>query len=319
MRAGIQALRLRLLRRAEVPVVAVPFLREEAVEYGSVKNSSPMIRRVVAANPGAFTYHGTGTYIIGSGQVAVVDPGPALPPHVDAILAATRGERITHILVTHTHLDHSPATRALQARVAAPSYGYGPHGTGRFERGEQVEEGADWEFAPDVEVRDGDVVQGVGWSVECVHTPGHTSNHICYRLREEASLFCGDHVMGWSTTIVSPPDGDMGEYMRSLERLLARDDACYWPTHGPGILDPQAFVRACIEHRRERFEQILQCLSNGVSGISDMVPIIYRDLPRSMHPAAARQVFAALLYLVDEGRATCAGSLGVDARYHPAL
>lgn len=299
-------------------VVAIPFHREEAVEYGSVKRLSPMIRRVVAANPSAFTYHGTGTYIIGSGRVAVVDPGPDLVPHIDAILAATRGERITHILVTHTHVDHSPATRALKQRTGAPSYGYGPHGMGRFERGESVEEGADWEFVPDVEVRDGDVVQGEGWSVECVHTPGHTSNHICYRLREEGSLFSGDHVMGWSTTIVSPPDGDMGDYLRSLERLLDGDDARYWPTHGPGIPDPQAFVRACIAHRRERFDQIMQCLSEGMERVAEMVPLIYRDLPRSMHPAAARQVFAALLHLIEEGRVTCSDSLGVDARYRLA-
>ena len=299
-------------------VVAIPFRYEETVEYGSVKLLSPMIRRVVAANPSAFTYHGTGTYIIGSGRVAVVDPGPALPRHVDAILAATRGERITHILVTHTHVDHSPATRALKARTGAPSYGYGPHGTGRFERGESVEEGADWEFVPDVRVRDGDVVQGEDWSVECVHTPGHTSNHICYRLREEGALFSGDHVMGWSTTIVSPPDGDMGDYLRSLERLLDGDDARYWPTHGPGIPDPQVFVRACIAHRRERFEQIMQGLSKGMDRVAELVPLIYRDLPRSMHPAAARQVFAALLHLIEEGRVTCSDSLGVDARYRPA-
>ena len=279
---------------------------------------SPMIRRVVAANPGPFTYHGTGTYLIGSGRVAVVDPGPDLPAHVDAILAATRGERITHLLVTHTHADHSPAARALQAAVGAPTYGYGPHGTGRFERGEQVEEGADWAFLPDLKVRDGDIVQGEGWSVECVHTPGHTSNHVCYRLREEDALFSGDHVMGWSTTIVSPPDGDMGEYLRSLERLLAGGDTCYWPTHGPRIPDPQAFVRACIAHRVERFGQIMQCLSKGIGHVRDMVPLIYRDLPCSMHPAAARQVFAALLYLVEQGRAACSGPLGVDAHYRPA-
>ncbi len=277
-----------------------------------------MIRRVLAANPGPFTCHGTGTYIIGTGRVAVVDPGPDLPEHVDAILAATRGERITHILVTHTHNDHSPATRSLQARVDAPSYGYGPHGTGRFEPGEEVEEGADRDFAPDLRVRDGDVVQGEGWTVECVHTPGHTSNHICYGLREEGALFSGDHVMGWSTTIVSPPDGDMGEYMRSLERLLARDDACYRPTHGPPIPEPRAFVRACIAHRKERFDQILRCLAQGLERVSDMVPVIYHDLPRSMHPAAARQVFAALVHLVEEGSATCSGPLGAGARYRPA-
>lgn len=295
--------------------MAIPFRYEERVDYGAARWVSPMIRRVVAANPSAFTYHGTGTYIVGSGSVAVVDPGPDLPDHVDAILAATRGERITHILVTHTHIDHSPATRALKARLEVPSYGYGPHGRGRFESGEQVEEGADWDFAPDVEVLDGDVVQGEGWSVECVHTPGHTSNHVCYRLREEGALFSGDHVMGWSTTIVSPPDGDMGDYMRSLERLLAGEDERFWPTHGPSIPDPRAFVRACLAHRLQRFDEISHCLSKGMERVEEMVPVIYRELPRSMHPAAARQVFAALLYLVEEGRAACVDALGVGARY----
>ena len=297
--------------------MVIPFHYEERVDYGAVRQVSPMIRRVVAANPSAFTYHGTGTYIIGSGSVAVVDPGPELPDHVDAILAATHGERITHILVTHTHIDHSPATRAIKARVEVPSFGYGPHGGGRFESGEQVEEGADRDFAPDVEVRDGDVVQGEGWSVECVHTPGHTSNHVCYRLREEGALFSGDHVMGWSTTIVSPPDGDMGDYMRSLERLLTGEDERFWPTHGPSIPDPRAFVRACLAHRRQRFDEISHCLSKGMERIEEMVPVIYRELPRSMHPAAARQVFAALLYLVEEGRAACVDALGVGARYRP--
>ena len=295
----------------------IPFLREDPPEYAALRRMSPMIRRIVAANPSPFTYHGTGTYVIGRGRVAVVDPGPDLPEHVDAILAALAGERITHFLVTHTHSDHSPATRPLQAVVDAPSYGYGPHGAGRFEPGAEVEEGADRAFVPDVTLRDGDVVQGEGWSVECVHTPGHTSNHLCYRLREERALFSGDHVMGWSTTIVSPPDGDMGAYLQSLGRLLAHDDACYWPTHGPCIPDPRAFVRACIAHRHERFAQILGCLGEGTTRIRDLVPVIYRELPRPMHPAAARQVFAALVHLVEQGRATCSGPLGVDALYRP--
>lgn len=295
----------------------IPFHREERPEYAVLRPLSPMIRRIVAPNPGPFTYHGTGTYVIGSGRVAVVDPGPDLPEHVDALLAALAGERITHLLVTHTHSDHSPAARTLQKVVDAPSYGFGPHGAGRFEAGVEVEEGADREFAPDVRVRDGDVVHGGDWSVECVHTPGHTSNHVCYRLREERALFSGDHVMGWSTTIVSPPDGDMGAYLRSLDRLLALDAACYWPTHGPRVPDPYRFVLACIAHRHERFEQLLGGLGEGRSRIHDLVPVIYRGLPRAMHPAAARQVFAALVYLVDQGRVACSGPLGIDAHYRP--
>ena len=293
----------------------IPFHREDQPEYGVLRRMSPMIRRIVAPNPSPFTYHGTGTYVIGSGRVAVVDPGPDLPEHVDALLAALAGERITHLLVTHTHLDHSPATRALQAVVDAPSYGFGPHGAGRFETGAEVEEGADRAFVPDVRVRDSDVVHGGDWSVECVHTPGHTSNHVCYRLREERALFSGDHVMGWSTTVVSPPDGDMGAYLRSLDRLLALDAAACWPTHGPRIPDPRSFVRACIAHRHERFEQLLRGLGEGRSRVPDLVPVIYHGLPCALRPAAARQVFAALVYLVEQGRVACSGPLGSDALY----
>ena len=295
--------------------MAIEFHYEDEVEYGVIRGVSPLIRRVVARNPSAFTYHGTGTYIIGRDRVGIVDPGPDLSEHIEALLRCLEGEEITHLLVTHTHLDHSPAVRGVQAARSAPSYGYGPHGAGRFERGAQVEEGADIDFAPDVEVRHGDVVEGQGWSVECVHTPGHTSNHICFQLREENALFSGDHVMGWSTTIVSPPDGDMGAYLGSLELLLGRNDAVYWPTHGPCIAKPQPFVRAYLQHRKDREAQILDCLGKGIGGIGEMVPIMYRELPEFMHPAAARQVFAAMLYLVEQGRAACEGELGVHAAY----
>ena len=298
--------------------MTIAFRYEDAVAYGAIRTLTPLIRRVVARNPSAFTYHGTGTYVIGHGRVAVVDPGPALPEHVAAVRSALADEEITHLLVTHTHLDHSPATRQLQAATGAKSYGYGPHGAGRYERGAQVEEGADTSFVPDVEVRHEDVVEGDGWSVECVHTPGHTSNHICFQLREEKALFSGDHVMGWSTTIVSPPDGDMGDYLRSLDLLIERDDAVYWPTHGTCIDDPQPFVRAYRDHRRAREAQILQCLGDGVSHIGEIVPLIYRDLPVSMHPAAARQVFAAILHLLERERVLCETQIGIDGLYRTA-
>ena len=213
--------------------VEIPFRRELRFEYGEVAELSGNIRRVIANNPGPFTLHGTGTYILGRGNVAVIDPGPPDPGHIEAIKAATVGERITHVLVTHTHMDHSPGCRLLREATDADTYGYGPHGAGKIEQGVPVEEGGDMDFAPDVKVSDGDVIEGDGWSVECVYTPGHTSNHICYQLREERALFTGDHVMGWSTSIVSPPDGDMKSYMASLRRLLERNDTVYWPTHGP--------------------------------------------------------------------------------------
>ncbi len=173
------------------------------------------------------------------------------------------------------------------------------------------------EFAPEIEVRHGDVIEGEGWSFECVHTPGHTSNHVCYALREDRTLFSGDHVMGWSTSVVSPPDGDMGDYLRSLELLLGRDDARYWPTHGPSIEDPKPFVRAFIAHRREREEQILACLRDGVGRIEDMVPRMYAGLAPALLPAAARSVFAAVRYLAETGRAATAdgGEPALDSDY----
>jgi len=274
-----------------------------------------MIRRVVARNPSPFTFHGTGTYIVGHGRVAVIDPGPLSEDHVNAILRGLANEEITHLLVTHTHQDHSPACRPLQALCGAKSYGFGPHGAGKLEVGVKVEEGGDMEFVPDEEVRDGDIIDGGQWSFECVYTPGHTSNHVCYQLREEKVLFTGDHVMGWSTSIVSPPDGDMGDYMSSLKLLLERDDSVYWPTHGPAIDDPKPFVHSFIEHREQREHQVIKHLENGLHNIIDMVPLAYHDLPATMHPAAARQLFATMIYLVERGLVTTEQSLSVDAQY----
>lgn len=294
---------------------AMPFSREFEFEYCRMERVAPMIRRIVAPNPSPFTWHGTGTYVIGEGNVAVVDPGPDLPEHVDALLAALDGETITHLLVTHTHRDHSPACRPVQAATGAPTYGFGRHGIGRIEPGVQVEEGADKDFEPDVRVAHGDVVSGDGWSVECVHTPGHTSNHICYQLREHKALFSGDHVMGWSTTIISPPDGDIASYLASLELLLDRDDACYWPTHGACIREPKPLVQALIDHRLERADEIRACLADGVHEIAAMVLRMYADIPEFMHRAAARSVFSTLIYLIERGEVSCEGELHVSSRF----
>ena len=294
---------------------AIPFVRELQFEYGRVDTLSPLLRRVIARNPSAFTFHGTGTYIIGHGSVAIVDPGPMDEAHIAAILNAVAGEKITHIFVTHTHMDHSPGCRLLRAHTDAPTYGFGSHGSGKAEQGVVVEEGGDMEFTPDVTVRDGDVIEGDGWSVECVHTPGHTSNHICFALREERALLSGDHVMGWSTSIVSPPDGDMAEYMRSLDKLLARNDDHYWPTHGPRIDAPKPLIEAFIGHRRQRDQQILACLADGVSDICQMVPRMYKGVDERLYPAAARSVLAHLVQLVGDGRAVCSGKPGIESVY----
>lgn len=298
--------------------VEIPYRRDMKFDYGTVDELAPGIRRVIANNPSPFTFAGTGTYILGTGNVAVIDPGPADQAHIDAILAALSGETITHILITHTHMDHSPGCRLLLDACDAKTYGYGPHGAGKAEEGVPVEEGGDMDFVPDVEVRDGDVIRGGDWTAECVYTPGHTSNHICYALREQKALFTGDHVMGWSTSIISPPDGDMGAYMRSLDKLLERDDAVYWPTHGPCIDNPKTHVQAFIAHRREREAQILACIDEGIELIHDMVPAMYAGTPEFMYPAAARSVLAAISYLVEEGVLACQGAPNLEARYQRA-
>ena len=296
-------------------MVSIPFRRHLEFEYGEVSDVAPDIRRVVANNPSAFTLYGTGTYIIGRGEVAVVDPGPPDDGHIEAILRATAGETITHMLVTHTHMDHSPGCRLLAEHTDAKTYGFGSHGAGKAEEGVIVEEGGDMDFAPDVVVRHGELIEGQEWSVECVHTPGHTSNHICYAFGKERTLFSGDHVMGWSTSVISPPDGDMADYMASLELLLMRDDAVYWPTHGPAITDPKPHVRAFIEHRKERESEILRCLAAGGRRIAEMVPTMYTNVPDYLHAAAARSVFATMALLVDRGDVVCDGELAVDGTY----
>ena len=295
--------------------VEIPYRRKLDFEYGRVDELSPGIRRVIAENPSPFTLYGTGTYILGRGKVAVIDPGPADAAHIQALLAATAGEEITHVLVTHTHMDHSPGCRLLREHCDAPSYAYGPHGAGKHEQGVAVEEGGDMEFDPDVRVSDGEIIEGDGWSVECVYTPGHTSNHVCFQLREERALFTGDHVMGWSTSIISPPDGDMAQYMQSLHKLLQRDDALYWPTHGPAITAPKAHVEAFIAHRQERETQIMACIDQQVGTIRDMVPLMYKDTPEFMYPAAQLSVLAAVEYLVARGELRTDSGVHLDAEY----
>lgn len=287
--------------------------RELDFTYGHVSVLSPMIRRVVAENPSAFTFKGTGTYIVGRGEVAVIDPGPYDEAHFEALQRALKGETVTHILVTHTHRDHSPGVKLLQPATDAPTYGFGPHGGDGSQSG--VEEGADYDFAPDVAIKDGDVIEGRDWTFEAVHTPGHTSNHLCFALKEEDVLFSGDHVMGWSTTVVSQPDGDMGDYMRSLEKLLARDDGAYWPTHGAAIADPQAHVTALLAHRRHREDQIAACIADGRTTIPEMVEAMYVDLDPRLVRGAGRSVQSHLIHMIENGQIACAGAPDLEAVY----
>lgn len=298
----------------------IPFDREFDVEPGRVYELSPRLRRITADNPSLFTFKGTNSYIVGRGRVAVVDPGPDLPAHIDAILRAVAGETVTHILVTHTHMDHSPGVPALVAATGAKTYGYGPHGTGvRRQWPFESPEGGDRNFVPDVLLKDGDLVEGEGWTLEAVYTPGHISNHLCFALREDNALLSADHVMAWSTSIVSPPDGDMADYMASLRRLLERPETIYWPGHGGPVRDPHPFVRAFIAHREEREAQILACLAEGPRTIPEMVRVMYADVPEALHRAAARSVLAHLIRMADDGRVRAeGGQAGPDAVYRAA-
>ena len=230
----------------------IPFNRNFEVNYGEIENVAPGIRRITANNPSPFTFRGTGTYILGEGNVAVIDPGPDQPEHVKAIVEGLKNETISHILITHTHNDHSPAAKALKEITGAPTFGFGPHGSGKPGLKLTSQAGGDMDFRPDEKTQDGSVIYGDDWSVSCLHTPGHTSNHICFSWDKEKVLFPGDQVMGWSTSIVSPPDGDMGDYMRSLDKLIVRDDKIYYPAHGPEILEPQKLISAFQDHRREK-------------------------------------------------------------------
>ena len=258
------------------------------------------VRRVLAPNPSAFTERGTQTYIVGTGQVAVIDPGPDMSEHVAAILAATEGETIAAILCTHTHRDHSPASRAMARASGAEIIGCAPLAI--EDDGPRADASFDFDYAPDRILADGERLAGGDWTLTAVATPGHTSNHLCFAHAETGLLFTGDHIMGWSTTIVSPPDGDMATYMASLDRLLERDDAAYLPAHGAPIAEPHARVRELIAHRRAREAAILAEVEKAPATIAAMVPIVYRDVDPRLHPAAGRSMLAHLIDLETKGR-----------------
>ena len=260
-----------------------------------VETAHPLVRRVLAHNPSPFTHTGTQTHIVGRGEVAVIDPGPDLPEHVEAVLLATQSERIGAILCTHTHRDHSPASRALQAATGAPIIGCAP--LTLEDDGPRADAAFDPDYRPDRVLADSETVSGPGWTLQAVATPGHTSNHLCFALQESKALFSGDHIMGWSTTVVSPPDGDMAAYMQSLDLCVARDDRIYYPAHGDPVTEPQRFVRAVATHRRQRERQILELLEQEAQPIPAMVAAMYRGIDPRLHGAAGRSVLAHLIDL----------------------
>jgi glyoxylase-like metal-dependent hydrolase (beta-lactamase superfamily II) len=298
----------------------ITFDRSFELVPGQVEAVMPGVRRLVADNPGPFTFKGTVTYIVGRGAVAVIDPGPDDPRHVAAILAAVGGETVTHILVTHTHRDHSPAVPALKAATGAVVMAEGPHRAARPLRsgeGQRLDASGDLAFRPDIAIADGDVVAGPGWALEAVATPGHTANHMAYALRGADLLFSGDHVMGWSTTIVAPPDGAMSDYMASLHKLARRSERICLPGHGGAVRDAPAFVRSLIRHREAREAAILHRLHKGEADIPTIVRAVYIGLDPRLTGAAALSVLAHLEDLAARGLVTADtdGAPALDGRY----
>jgi glyoxylase-like metal-dependent hydrolase (beta-lactamase superfamily II) len=270
--------------------------------YAKAEPVAPFVRRVLARNPSFFTYSGTQSYLVGTEhEVAVIDPGPNDAEHVDALFAAISKARVVAICCTHTHRDHSPAAAALADMTGARIYGCSP--LALSDDGPRMDASFDTGYAPDGVMEDGDAIGGDGWELRAVHTPGHTSNHLCYALNGCDALFTGDHVMGWSTTVVSPPDGDMTAYMESLGKLYERTDAVYFPAHGPQVDKTRQFVRGMIGHRRQRENQILKLVGAGVARIPDMVPQMYKGVDQRLWPAAERSVLAHLIDLERKGRA----------------
>ena len=294
--------------------------------HGEMVDVSPLLRRIVCNNPSKYTFHGTGTYVIGHTDVAVVDPGPRDPAHVEALLRALGDETVRTILITHTHGDHSPAAAALHDATGAPVLGFGPHpkdatseeddaddDSDADNETEPAEDGKpaaatdahrpDVDFDPETRLAHGDTVEGPGWTVQALHTPGHISNHLCFALAEENAVLTGDHVMGWSTTIIPPPDGDVSDYLRSLQLLLDRSDEVFYPTHGGPVNNPQRYVAALLKHRLRREAQILEQLANGPASAKQMVAVLYADVRKELHRPAARSVVAHLVKLHKEGQA----------------
>ena len=299
----------------------IPFDKRLDLAPDTVDEVVPGVRRVMANNPGPFTFKGTMSYIVGRGKVAIIDPGPDDPAHVAALLDAVRSETVTHIFVTHTHRDHSPATPAVKHATGAIVCAEGPHRAARpLHIGEHnpLDSSGDRDFVPDVRLKDGDVVKGDGWTIEAVATPGHTANHMAYALKEQNLLFAGDHVMGWATSIVAPPDGAMSDYMASLQKLAKRGEELYLPGHGPAIRDAKRFVNYYILHRKAREASILHRLGKSESDIPSIVRAIYIGIDPRLTGAAGMSTLAHLEDLVARGLVETDGAPSIEGTYRLA-
>jgi glyoxylase-like metal-dependent hydrolase (beta-lactamase superfamily II) len=296
----------------------IPFNKKLDLAPDTVDEPVPGVRRVMANNPGPFTFKGTLSYIVGRGKVAIVDPGPDDAAHIGALLDAVRGETVTHIFVTHTHRDHSPAVPAVKAATGATVYAEGPHRAARpLHIGEHnpLDSSGDRDFRPDVQLKDGEVVEGDGWAIEAVTTPGHTANHMSFALKDRGILFAGDHVMGWATSIVAPPDGAMSDYMASLDKLARRGEDLYFSGHGPAIPDARRFVNYYILHRKAREASILHRLGKGAADIPSIVRAIYIGIDPRLTGAAGLSVLAHMEDLVTRGLVETDGAPAIDGIY----
>ncbi|MFS2177580.1 MBL fold metallo-hydrolase [Rhizobium pisi] len=288
--------------------------------YGQTVPVTSGVERVTVNNPGPFTFFGTNSYIVGSSSVAVIDPGPEDEAHFQALMAALGGREVTHIFVSHTHRDHSPLARRMQAATGAVTVGQGPHRPARPLREGEVNpfsESSDMEFVPDIAIGDGETLSGDGWGLTAVPTPGHTANHAAFALAGRDILFSGDHVMAWSTSIVAPPDGSMADYMASLDRLIMREDRLLLPGHGGQVTQPAGFLRALKAHRLKREQAVLARVQAGDGRIAEMVKVIYRDIDPKLHGAAALSVLAHIEDLVERGEIAADGPPSLAALYRP--
>ena len=286
--------------------------------HGEVVDLEPGVQRITASNESAFTFRGTNTYILGNDKIAVIDPGPDIEGHYDLLMQAIKGRTVTHIIVTHTHMDHSPLATPLSKATGAPIFAEGPHRDSRaLHMGEvnSLDAAADRDFKPDHILADGEIIEGHDWKLETLHTPGHTMNHACFALSGTNLLFSGDHVMAWATSIVAPPDGNMSDYMHSLSKMAERNETVYLPGHGGRLEKAPEFVRALKAHRKMRETAVLSRIRAGDETIPDIVKVIYKETDPRLHGAAGLSVFAHIEDLIEQGKIETEGPPSLDSRY----
>jgi glyoxylase-like metal-dependent hydrolase (beta-lactamase superfamily II) len=291
---------------------ALPFRTSIDFAYGVPRELTSGVIRLVANNPGPFTFKGTNTYIVGHEDLAVVDPGPDDPAHLAALLAYAGGRRISHVLITHAHRDHTDGLSRLLAASGAKAVGFGRRALGQMGTGPSGAQYIDLDFVPDIILRHGQRIEGDGWSLEAIHTPGHAPDHMCFALNATGILFSGDHVMAWNTSVIAPPEGRMSDFLGSLESLLTRTDRLYLPGHGGQLDQPQRLVRAFLVHRRMREQAILDCIRQGYATIDRIVPIVYQGIDSRLLNAASLSVLAHVEHLIERGFVRCESPLSRD-------